>query len=75
MEIIVIADKLKLHILTHSSVRPSLQCKVCNKTFQRQAQLRQHDRTHHQVAPHTCETCGLVCINVLYAVCISILSG
>jgi hypothetical protein len=43
-------------------VRPPLQCRICKKTFQRQTQLRQHDRTHHPVAPHMCQNCGIVCI-------------
>jgi uncharacterized Zn-finger protein len=47
---------LKLHVLTHSGVRP-FSCDVCKKSFKLHEELKVHFRTHTGERPFSCDIC------------------
>ena len=52
----IIVKHLKVHMIVHSDKKPK--CKVCNKTFSRQDNLRAHERVHIREKSFGCQSCS-----------------
>lgn len=49
-------DKLKAHLISHSSVKP-YSCDICGKDFARKPHYTEHMRGHRNDYPYNCEKC------------------